>query len=73
MCWLVPSATGAKKIGRTDQEPLTPAVFHILLGLADGPLYGYAVMQAVGRGGWTRAPHRAGHLLPEDGALLQKP
>ena len=29
------------------REPLTPAVFHILLALADGPLHGYAVMQAV--------------------------
>ena len=29
------------------QPPLTPAVFHILLALADGPLHGYAVMQAV--------------------------
>jgi DNA-binding PadR family transcriptional regulator len=28
-------------------EPLTPAVFHILLALADGPLHGYAIMQAV--------------------------
>src|SRR5262245_18848595 len=27
--------------------PLTPAVFHILLALAEGPLHGYAVMQAV--------------------------
>jgi len=27
--------------------PLTAAVFHILLALADGPLHGYAVMQAV--------------------------
>ena len=26
--------------------PLTPAVFHILLSLADGPRHGYAVMQA---------------------------
>ena len=26
--------------------PLTPAVFHILLALADGPLHGYAIMQA---------------------------
>jgi DNA-binding PadR family transcriptional regulator len=25
--------------------PLTPAVFHILLALADGPLHGYAIMQ----------------------------
>ena len=28
-------------------SPLTPAVFHILLALADGPRHGYAVMQAV--------------------------
>jgi DNA-binding PadR family transcriptional regulator len=31
----------------TGPGPLTPAVFHILLALADGPLHGYAVMQAV--------------------------
>lgn len=30
-----------------DPQPLTPAVFHILLALADGPLHGYAIMQAV--------------------------
>jgi DNA-binding PadR family transcriptional regulator len=28
-------------------EPLTPAVLHVLLALADGPLHGYAVMQRV--------------------------
>lgn len=28
-------------------EPLTPAVFHVLLALGDGPLHGYAVMQRV--------------------------
>ena len=27
--------------------PLTPAVFHILLSLAEGPLHGYAIMQSV--------------------------
>jgi DNA-binding PadR family transcriptional regulator len=32
---------------RTTPAPLTPAVFHILLALADGPRHGYAVMQAV--------------------------
>ena len=35
----------------TDAEhpsPLTPAVFHILLALADGALHGYAIMKAVG-------------------------
>jgi DNA-binding PadR family transcriptional regulator len=31
----------------TTPPPLTPAVFHILLALADGPLHGYAIMQAV--------------------------
>jgi DNA-binding PadR family transcriptional regulator len=29
--------------------PLTPAVFHILLTLADGEAHGYAIMQEVGR------------------------
>jgi DNA-binding PadR family transcriptional regulator len=28
---------------------LTPAVFHILLALADGPRHGYAIMRAVER------------------------
>jgi DNA-binding PadR family transcriptional regulator len=27
--------------------PLTPAVFHILLALSDGPLHGYGIMRAV--------------------------
>jgi DNA-binding PadR family transcriptional regulator len=30
-----------------EPAPLTPAVFHILLALAEGPLHGYAIMQAV--------------------------
>ena len=32
---------------RKPPVPLTPAVFHILLALADGPLHGYGIMQAV--------------------------
>jgi DNA-binding PadR family transcriptional regulator len=28
-------------------QSLTPAVFHVLLALVDGPLHGYAIMQAV--------------------------
>lgn len=28
-------------------EPLTPAVFHILVALADGPLHGYGIMKRV--------------------------
>jgi DNA-binding PadR family transcriptional regulator len=31
-----------------DLLPLTPAVFHILLALADGEKHGYAIMQEVG-------------------------
>src|SRR5262245_32874697 len=27
--------------------PLTPAAFHVLLALADGPLHGYAILKAV--------------------------
>jgi DNA-binding PadR family transcriptional regulator len=29
------------------RETLTPAVLHILLALAEGPLHGYAIMQSV--------------------------
>jgi len=31
----------------TSNQPLTPAVFHILLALADGEKHGYAIMQDV--------------------------
>lgn len=31
----------------SEQQPLTPAVFHILLALADGEKHGYRIMQAV--------------------------
>jgi DNA-binding PadR family transcriptional regulator len=35
-------------MSKTDiSVPLKPAVFHILLALADGPIHGYAAMQAV--------------------------
>src|SRR4029453_12595674 len=34
-------------MSRREPPPLTPAVFHILLALADGPLHGYGIMQAV--------------------------
>jgi len=37
----------AKKAQNNDHAPLTPAVFHILLALADGKLHGYAIMRAV--------------------------
>lgn len=32
---------------RAERAPLTPAVFHILLSLADGEKHGYGIMQEV--------------------------
>jgi len=32
-----------------DGQPLTPAILHILLALADGERHGYAIMQEVAR------------------------
>lgn len=37
----------AKNRAPEDLIPLTPAVFHILLALADGELHGYGIMQDV--------------------------
>ena len=37
------------RVLRKRTPPLTPAVFHVLLALADGPRHGYAIMQAVER------------------------
>ena len=34
-------------IESSHRPPLTPAVFHILLALSDGPLHGYAIMKRV--------------------------
>jgi DNA-binding PadR family transcriptional regulator len=45
--------------GPGDFLPLTPAVFHVLLALADGERHGYAIMQAVAEttgGGITMGP-----------------
>jgi DNA-binding PadR family transcriptional regulator len=39
-------STGVAGSG-TSGEPLTAAVFHVLLALADGAVHGYAIMQAV--------------------------
>ncbi len=32
---------------QSHRGPLTPAVFHILLALTDGPVHGYGIMQSV--------------------------
>ena len=37
----------SKPVPSLGLPPLTAAVFHILFALADGPLHGYAIMQAV--------------------------
>ena len=37
----------ASKRDSDSTTPLTPAVFHILLALSDGPRHGYAIMKAV--------------------------
>ena len=50
---------------KTDPEgflPLTPAVFHILLALADGERHGYAIMQEV-------AEHTDGRIKMGPGTL----
>ncbi len=36
------------KRNNADPAPLTPAVFYVLLALAEGARHGYAIMQAVG-------------------------
>ena len=48
--------------------PLTPAVFHILLALADGPKHGYAIMQAVELTGGPGLPTGPGTIY---GSLLR--
>ncbi len=35
--------------GAPMQEPLTPAMFHVLLALADGEKHGYAILKEVAR------------------------
>ena len=50
------------------EPPLTPAVFHILLALADGPLHGYAIMQAVELTGGPGLPTGPGTIY---GSLLR--
>ena len=40
--------SGDERRSAEDLLPLTPAVFHILLALADGEKHGYAIMQEIG-------------------------
>jgi len=36
-----------EEAAREPQEPLTPALFHVLLALADGEKHGYAILKEV--------------------------
>jgi DNA-binding PadR family transcriptional regulator len=45
-----------------EMAPLTPAVFHVLLALADGERHGYAIMQEV-------AENTGGHIKMGPGTL----
>ena len=47
---------------RKRTPPLTPAVFHILLALSDGPRHGYAIMQAVERSAADEPPMGPGTI-----------
>ena len=61
------------------RAPLTPVVFHILLALADGPLHGYAIMQAVGRSAGPSLPAGPGTIygslqrMEDDGLVRELP
>ena len=50
---------------------LKPAAFHILLALADGDSYGYAVMQAVRRGSGGRVPLSTGSFYRRLSLLIK--
>ena len=56
------------RVLRKRTPPLTPAVFHILLALADGPRHGYAIMQAVERSADAEPPMGPGTIY---GSLLR--
>lgn len=43
-------------------KPLTPAVLHVLLALAEGPMHGYAIMQAVRETAETGRPTGPGTI-----------
>jgi DNA-binding PadR family transcriptional regulator len=51
--------------------PLKPAVFYILLALADGDSHGYAVMQAVRDRSGGRVPMHAGSFYRHLAGLLE--
>src|SRR5262245_61958440 len=59
------------------QVPLTPAVFHILVALAEGPMHGYGIMQAVELSAASEPPMGPGTIYGslqrmEEGGLVKE-
>jgi DNA-binding PadR family transcriptional regulator len=54
------------------RAPLSPAVFHLLLALAQQNLHGYALMQAVGEQSGGRLRLRTGSLYRHLAALIDE-
>jgi len=52
-------------------DPLKPAVFHLLLALADRDLHGYALMQAVREQSRGRVPLQTGSFYRHLAKLLE--
>lgn len=62
-------------VSTEQRTPLSPPAFHILLALAEGPLHGYAVMQAVTEAGVKVGPgtiYGALHRMQEAGWVQQR-
>lgn len=63
---------------REQQAPLTPAMFHVLLALADGEKHGYAILKEVAERTGGKVHLSAGTLygiikrLDESGWILEK-
>jgi DNA-binding PadR family transcriptional regulator len=55
-----------------EHAPLKPAVFHILLALAEGDSYGYAIMQAVREQSTGQVPIRTGSFYRHLNTLIDK-
>jgi DNA-binding PadR family transcriptional regulator len=68
----------SKEKDREPQAPLTPAMFHILLALADGEKHGYAILKEVADRTGGKVQLSAGTLygiikrLDESGWILEK-
>ena len=63
--------TGASAAPATDLPPLTPAVFYILLVLAEGDRHGYAIMQEASKRSGGALHLGPGTLYAAIGRLLE--